>query len=522
MNKAILHFQNKTEIINFNSPVMLSELLKNTAGGFSMPCGGKGKCGKCKIKVIGNLSSLSEKEENFLSKNEIENNIRLACMTGVYGDIELFFEKNENRILTHEEDYIGEINTFGSGYGIAVDIGTTTVTSALINLKDGKNLAVSSIINPQSKFGADVVSRMESAVNGNDVQLKKELIFAIEIVKNDLIKKTGIDEGKIDCVFICGNTAMLYLLTGEDVREIIVPPFKISNTFGRFYENDELGFPFSKNTKIYLSKCIGAYIGSDITNGLISMFCSERADKNKKYLYVDIGTNGEIALIHDGRISCCSTAVGPAFEGANISCGTVSCEGAIDKIYIENNELKFSVIGDVEPIGLTGSAMIDILSEFIKWGVIDNSGKIIETDHISADNLEYIGGELSVRIRENIYITQSDIISLQLAKSAVMSAIEICLMKNNISPNEIDEFLIAGGFGKSINLKSAEKIGLFPGEFTEKARYFGNGALKGTVDLMMNKNNEILQNNIISRADIFELSDEDLFEKKFTENMMFS
>lgn len=456
--------ENTEQVYKYNEKILLSNALENAGIHLDKPCGGKGTCKKC--SVIANGKKV------------------LACMTYVDSDTTIDYTTDYGDIqgiVFLKEIVFNKKPLLNNGYGLAVDIGTTTIAGYIYKFPEGECVKSIGLPNPQKTHGADVISRIEFAKSGGLHTLKQELLNQIK----------ALSEGyTIDKYIITGNTTMLHFITGLDPSGIAVSPFKPMSLFGNWYDN------------VYYPRCISSYVGADITTAIIASGMM----KDKISFLVDIGTNGEMALLKDGKLTCCSTAAGPAFEGANITSGMLGISGAINKVYIESEKLCYTTIDDVKPVGICGTGLIDAVSCMLKKGIIDETG-YLENDFEIGDS--------------GVYITPTDVRQLQLAKSAIRAGIDTLMNKCMISYSDLDNFYIAGGFGSFIDKESAAAIGLIPREVLDKVTVIGNGAGAGACMLLLNcdliKESEIIADS----ANTMELSSDEFFMNSYMENMMF-
>ena len=464
------------------------------------PCGGKGKCGKCKVVAKGNLSDLSETEKEFLSFKEISNGVRLACITKVLGNctIEDINTKSHYQIIENGKENEHSLNPVFKNYGVAIDIGTTTIVGRLYDV-NGKILASTSVINPQYIFGADVISRIEAALSGNKEKLKKLVINAVDSIILTLAENLSINVKLIDAAVITGNTVMLYLLTGELVEPLSCAPFEIKRKFGEKLTAEKLSLlSISEDTLVYIPPCISAFVGADIVCDLIAVSPKD----NETVLLADIGTNGEIALWNKGELTVCSTAAGPAFEGVGISKGMCAQTGAIDKVTNNGETVFVHTIGEAEAVGICGSGIIDAAACMLNMSAIEESG--------------YMQNEPFILTNE-IGVTQNDIRKLQLAKSAVRSGIDTLL------PNicDLDKLAIAGGFSSYMNISNAMKIGLLPQINTERVSVLGNTAIGGAAMILLNEKYFKTALELSQKAKVTDLALSETFKTRYMENMFF-
>ncbi|MBQ7354189.1 MAG: DUF4445 domain-containing protein [Clostridia bacterium] len=470
----------------------------------ALPCGGHGKCGKCKVTAKGMLSPLSATEREGLTSDEIESGVRLACCTTVCGDCVIctLDARTSARIRIAGDMPEISLHPAFSAYGVCVDIGTTTLAARLYN-GEGTLLAEAGGLNPQSAYGADVISRIEAALKGEAHELAMSIRRAIDALLTELTRAAGIAPNAIDGMVITGNTVMLHLLTETSVEPLSHAPFAAERLFGEVLTAGELALTaLSPDAEIYLPPCAAAFVGADITTALLaSGICGQQGTA----LLVDIGTNGEMALWHDGRLTFCSTAAGPAFEGADISMGMGGKEGAIDSVCLVNGSLYAHVIGNIAPAGICGS------------GVVDTVACLLDTEQL--DETGYLEDDPAM-IAEPVSITQEDIRAVQLAKSAIHAGIRTLLHRAGIAPEAVGTLAIAGGFGSYLNTDNACKIGLLPAEMRPAIRVIGNAALAGAAMVLLSRDLRE-QCARCATGEVAELSTDPVFADEYMERMLF-
>ena len=446
---------------------LVSSILQQHLPSFALPCAGNHTCGKCMVKVSGKLSSLSPAEEKLLSAADIAKGIRLACACRLEGDATIVLqEKTESKIIAWYR--IPAFSHTESGFGFAVDIGTTTVALQLIERSSGKILAERLAENVQRSYGADVISRIDSCKTAGLETLSDAIASQIEEMAAGCLQDCGLSAADISESVVTGNSTMLHLYEGLDPASLAVVPFDVVSYFGSYSRRTLAGAP------VYLPRCIGAYVGADIICAILA------ADLHKGgiQLLADIGTNGEMALVKGGRLLCCSTAAGPAFEGAGISQGMPAAASAISKVSITDDIISYETIQNAAPAGICGSGILDALAVMLETEEMDDSGYLEPADE---DMEDWPVGD------SKVYITQKDIRQIQLAKSAICGGVLTLLDQEGISADDVSRFVVAGGFGNTMNHASAAKIGLFPADLQDKTDFIGNGALGGAAMLLMNK-----------------------------------
>ncbi len=471
----------------------------------ALPCGGHGLCGKCKVRAEGNLSPLSPSEQENLSAEEVQAGIRLACCTQIWGDCQVEWAEHKTSHSVQTEGDLPEIPLTPrfDRYGFAIDIGTTTLAARLYDAQ-GKLRAQASGMNPQARWGADVISRIEAALSGEGAMLARVTRNAVDELITSLAAEANIEASEIDGGVITGNTVMLHLLTETSVEPLSHAPFAAERLFGECLNAEQLSLSsLAPTTKIYLPPCMEAFVGADITTALLA---SEICGKSDSRLLVDIGTNGEMALWHNGTLYCCSTAAGPAFEGAGISMGMSGQTGAIHKVQIVNGGLFAQVIGDTAPKGICGSGVIDAVACLLDLEWMDETGYLDDDPTIIASPVTF---------------TQNDVRAVQLAKSAIHAGIRTLLHTSELHIDRLSELVIAGGFGSYLSIASAIRIGLIPHELMGRIRVIGNGALSGAVMLLLSRDLENKATQLAQSARVVTLSANPVFADLYMEGMLF-
>lgn len=468
------------------------------------PCGGHGKCGKCRVRVKGRISKPGEEERSLLSEEEFADGVRLACLTYALGDCEVELLSGGGKLQIETDGVLPEfvLHPSFAGYGLAIDIGTTTLAARLYDVK-GKPLSETSRPNPQAEWGADVISRIEAAMSGKAELLAGAIRGALNRIIIDSADAANIRPEQIDGVCITGNTAMLHLLVNEPTEPLSRAPFEAGRLFGEKLSAEALDLSCLRpDTRVYLPPCISAFVGADITCAILAT----RLCGGDTAVLVDIGTNGEMALWHDGRLTVCSTAAGPAFEGVNISMGMRGALGAIDKVSLSDGELKAHVIGNGTPTGICGSGLIDAVACMLDAGIIDETGYLEEDQFV---------------ILAPVSLVPKDMRMVQLAKSAICAGMLTLIESRELSTADIASLHIAGGFGNYLNRKSAVRIGLLPSELAERVRLAGNAALSGASMLMLNSEFQAEAENLAQNAHVLNLSSNPVFSEHYTMGMLF-
>ena len=500
-----IRLQNSSVVCNAGSGESI--LLACARGGviLSAPCGGRRRCGKCKVRLL---------EGQVTGETPDSGGMVRACTAVPISDITI--------ALTESGDLAGNevtIPVLSAGErrrpkhaGIALDIGTTTVSAKLIDLETARAMDTISELNDERAFGADVMSRIGEAKKGKTGELFTLINRQTERIIRSFQERWDIPN--IERLSVSGNTVMLHLFLNVDPSGMAGLPFTPV-----FLEEKEVkGAELSLSAEtVTVLPSISAFIGGDITAGLAVLDILNTPGPS---LLIDIGTNGEMALFNKGSIFCCSTAAGPAFEGAEISCGLGGVKGAISGVELAAsdpeaagvtagvNAVSLTTIGNVPPIGICGSGLIDVVAVMLKLGIIDETGLMSGSGQIFP-------------LAPGVSITGRDVRQFQLAKSAILSGIKILCKNAGLHTAEIKNVFIAGGFGFFINKHNAVAAGLFPGDFLDSIIISGNLSLQGAEDCLSEKEFLDRCRQIIGRCSVIDLAADPSFMDEFAENMMF-
>lgn len=518
--KLTVDFAGQKTSVSFEDEILLSDALRGHVPPLDLPCAGNGRCGKCRVRTAGVLSPVTEAERRLITAADLEGGVRLACAARAIGDAQVFFlapEVMENIVsagVTREY----EKKPMSDGYGLAVDIGTTTLTAALYRLSDCAELETVCLKNPQSAFGADVISRIGQSLEGKSAELASVIRAALGDMAKALVSTAGIALYEVDAAVITGNTAMLYLLTGQDADCLSHAPFDADRLFGEEISADLLEISLAPKARVYLPRCISAFVGADITTAILA----SGMHKENSALLVDIGTNGEIALAHDGKLYACSTAAGPAFEGAGIQMGMNGVRGAIDTVELSGGNLICGTIGNAPATGICGSGIIDAAAALCEAGVLDETGALLEDGHEFSERVVRTESGLAFDLNgEGIMLTQKDVRMIQLAKSAICAGILTLMSQVGLGCADIGRLYIAGGFGSYIDMANAARIRLIPAELTAKAVVIGNAAASGAAMLLQNVDFLAEAEMLAKSTETIELTTSAVFMDNYVDGMSF-
>ncbi|MBR2616750.1 MAG: DUF4445 domain-containing protein [Clostridia bacterium] len=464
------------KVIPFLKGDTLLSVLRKNGYEISANCGGNGTCNKCKVYLMEGENVTAVSSCKTLAK---------AGMRVIVPSV-----RGEGLVTDAKTQTDGE-----SGIGLALDIGTTTLAFYFVDFATGETLKRVSCLNPQSAFGADVISRVEYATAHG----VNELTQVLKIRVNGVISAFHEEFHKpVKRLAVTGNTVMLHIFAGEEIASFgkypFTPVFLESRTLGA-----ELGY---RAEEVLLLPSISPFVGADITCGAIAT----RLTQSGTNLLVDLGTNGEMLLSHQGKLYATSVAAGPAFEGAGISCGMGGVEGAISQIRGENGAFSITTVGNVPPKGICGSGLVDGVAYLLKQGVIDETGAFqTEEDRFT--------------FAPAVSLTAGDVRAFQLAKSAVRAGIETLLKVANIT--QVDRLFVCGGMGFYLDKDSAVTVGLFPESMREKIVSAGNTAGLGAKACLLSKKARENACEIATSAEVVSLSNRADFTELFMEHMFF-
>ncbi len=467
--------------------------------GVEFPCGACGICRGCRVKVMQGTWEIGETDHNSLDDHELQAGYRLSCQGIIQNDITLHLEQWQTPILSDEEQLS---YTPREGYGIAVDVGTTTLVAQLVDRQTGSVLATQSAMNPQARYGADLISRVHYAVNQDGMQQLTQLIRkAVESLTANLLQQIPSDSLVYPIVLV-GNTVMHHFFCGIPPDFLAKYPFESSGIGMRRFTPEDLEWPFDLIEEIVFLPCVGGFIGSDLLAGVLA---TEMFQTEKWTALVDLGTNGEILVGNKDQIAAVSTAAGPAFEGGSISIGMRADRGAIYKVTLHQGELECEVLGHTTARGICGSGLVDAVAAGLNLHKIDWNGRI---------NLP--GKQFP--LCDGLSLKQRDIRQLQLAKAAQAVGMEIVLETLGITKDEVQAVYLAGAFGNYITVDSAKRIGLVDFPF-ERLIPVGNTALRGAKMALYLEDDWI--DSILEKTKHYSLSGHPDFQDRYVAHMNF-
>ncbi len=495
MNRHIIRLHPLGKELQVNDHTPLIDVLHEF--GIEFPCGGKGTCGKCKVRLLNGAIHITKSHQQKLDKLGMESDWRLACFSECTSDISLEIEQFNHLILADESEF--EFSPL-PGFGVAVDLGTTTLVAQLVDLSTAKVLAVETLLNPQVKFGADLISRIQACMDGNAAEMTNIIRAAIGTMIGLMLKNNDVE---LDRITLVGNTAMQLIFSDGDVSPLAMYPFHVENLGLKSFNPEDLGWKFKVKESIQFYPSIGSFVGSDILAGIAATGIHHKKDYTA---LIDLGTNGEIVIGNRNQIVCASTAAGPAFEGANISMGMRAVTGAISSLNLYDGKIEASIIGNTSAKGICGSALIDAVAILRKQDLIGMFGEINS-------------GEKQIHIVGKVSLSQKDINEFQLAKAAISAGMTILANRLSIQISDIQKIYIAGGFGSYINIKNVVATGMIDLP-EEKIHKMGNTALIGAKMFLFSE----LKNTdeILSKTRHINLEGDSNFQDIYVDKMMFS
>ncbi len=428
--------------------------------GVEFPCGGRGRCKGCRVKVLRGTLNITAEEKSLLTKAELDAGWRLACRHSLNGDLELELAQWEMSVLSDESKFAFQPR---EGLGVAIDLGTTTIAAQLLDLQTGNVLGVRTALNAQARHGGDIMSRVEFAMHGGQAELQRLVREQLGQMVKELLEshagKAGRDAlprvptdqqvgptksvEELRRVVIVGNTVMHHLFSGINIAPLSAYPFEPKQPGRAKLSPRELAWNFPESALVEFLPCLGGFVGSDILAGIVATGLHE---SRELMALMDLGTNGEVVVGNRERMLCTSTAAGPAFEGARIWMGMRAATGAISAVQVEDNFITCRVIGGGEPRGLCGSGLVDAVAAGLELEWIHPSGRM--------------ANRTEMPLAGPVLLSATDVRELQLAKGAIAAGLRMLTARLGASLEDIQQLHLAGAFGNYISRSSAQRIGL--------------------------------------------------------------
>jgi uncharacterized 2Fe-2S/4Fe-4S cluster protein (DUF4445 family) len=543
-----LHFIRENVSVTVPSKLSILAAARKAGIVIDAPCNGAGTCGKCKVKIRPQPPSPTPQPPD---SPTLELLPVLACQTQA-GDADIAVETIAHidrglRILAEGHAFEVPVDPpivrtlalkpDAPRFGLAVDIGTTTLVASLVDLHTGAELATASALNPQARHAQDVLSRIKlgSAPDGLAL-LQRELTEELNRLIAQAAAAADVRPDRIYEAVYSGNTTMQHLAVGADPAPLGKFPYTPVLQGGESIPAADIGLAIAPAGRVYLPPFMSAYVGADITSGILS---TRLETLRGVTLFVDIGTNGEMVLAIDGALTATSTAAGPAFEGMNITHGMRAAPGAIERVTLTGGEgvppaIAIRTIGDLPPAGLCGSGLLDAVGELATHGIVDKNGRLqtaasrhthtsrgVGKDADWQSHFAVLDGKPVFRIAAPVCISQKDIRQVQLAKAAVRAGIELMLAANGLDPARVDRVLIAGSFGFHLRAESLIHLGLLPAAFAGRIEFVGNTSKTGARALLLNASLRDTLQQLVRRVRVLELANDPAFEKTFVKALSF-
>lgn len=531
----------------------LLDALRDAGIEIAAPCNGRNQCGKCRVHISG-CALPPPPDQDPIGLEEIASGVRLACQIEVCDGMVVTLPEDhsldtrilegeriegcpvapaatvqvisERHHLRYENEPAVALTDWRARYaprGIAVDLGTTTLVVTLMDLQSGSELATASAVNPQARYGHDVMSRIQHGSTPEGLtQLTECIAEGLNRLISEVCQTSKTHPNEIVDAVIGGNTTMLQLAAGIDPTSLGLAPFTVAIASGRTYAAEIFRLEINPQARIYIPPVAHAFVGADISAGLLSIdFFEETAP----ILFMDLGTNGEMGLMANGRRLVTSTAAGPAFEGMGISQGMRAAPGAIETVWANGDYLSVRTIDDIPARGICGSGIMDVMACLIRLGAVDDGGRFDESfmdnrpDGPLTGRCTKVRGNHAVRLSDGVFFTQKDIRQFQLAKSAVKTGAEMLLAAAGMKAVDLERIVIAGGFGHHLRKESLRTIGLLPRGFKGKISFAGNTCRTGCALLLSDVANRRRLEAQMTKVDHLSIAEKADFRTRFIENL---
>jgi uncharacterized 2Fe-2S/4Fe-4S cluster protein (DUF4445 family) len=417
-------------------------------------------------------------------------------------------------------------DTTGRRFAAAFDVGTTTVVVTLLDLEAGQPVAVRSMLNKQQPFGGDVISRISATMLDPAAlgELQSRVQETLAELAAEACEEAGVAPEEVYEISVCGNVTMTQLALGIDPEPLSMAPFVVAAHQMPPARASEFGPRVHERAPTFVFPSVGAYVGGDIVAGLLATGLT--SDRRLR-LFIDVGTNSEIALGSHERVVCTAAPAGPAFEAAQIRCGMRAAEGAIEGVKIDQGELSLQVIGDVEPAGICGSGLVDCVAEMVKAGLLDHSGRFVAEDDLEkfpaalAERLTKVGEERVFMLHDDVYLSQRDVRELQFAKASIATGWNILLGELGVEASDVQQVLLGGSFGSYLSPASAVRIGLVPRLALPRIVSAGNVAGEGAKMAALSHRERAEAQSIVREIEYVELSGRADFNDAFIDQLAF-
>jgi uncharacterized 2Fe-2S/4Fe-4S cluster protein (DUF4445 family) len=491
----------------------LLDATRSAGIGLASVCAGIGTCEECRVQLIsGRLSDPTLIEEAALGTEALHSGWRLACQARALSNVKLHIPpeslSTSQRLQTEGTESVlspDPLCTISGAHGLAVDMGTTKLAAYLVNLQNGKTVARTGAMNPQIAYGEDLISRITYTTQNPKGQktLQTILIDTLNKMLAEMCSSANIEQDMVLDAVLVGNTVMHHLAGGLPVAQLGQAPFAPATTAPISIPATQLGLILGPGALVYLPPVIAGYVGADHLAMLLATIiphATAKLQSAKTTIALDIGTNTEISLLTNGRVTCCSCASGPAFEGAHIHEGMRASPGAVERVRWLEGRFHWQTIGDLPPIGFCGSGILDMVSALLDAGLVKKSGQLLTGNEYTLVPAERTG------LGHDLTVTRKDVHEIQLAKAAIRAGVEMLLRNAGLTFDAVDQFFIAGAFGTYLDIRSAIRVGMFPPLPSEKFQQVGNAAGVGARQMLVSKSRRSTAEALAQDLDYLELA----------------
>lgn len=530
MTSCTVTFEPSGGHIAVSAGVTLKQAAEAAGVALGAPCGGLGTCGRCAVYAAGTLEPPTA-DERVLLGGRIEEGIRLACRARIAGDVTMtpistgrsgglrIVEAGELGEITVEPPSERGISGEHPLLGAVVDIGTTTVVVAIVDLETAEQLGSASALNPQHPFGHDVMTRISHAATEGRESLRDPILASVESLTLEVLAGLEHPVELLREMAIAGNTTMIHLLMGIDPAPLGTAPYEPAFLEPVQRPAAEIGLRRLGDAGVYILPGMSAFVGADITAGLLA---TRIAEQERSVLLVDLGTNGEMVLRTPDGLVAASTAAGPALEGASVAYGMRAEDGAIERVTLLGDDLAVETIGDTVPRGLCGSGLLDLIAVLLDTGVIDHTGRMRDdVEHPLASRVTERDGVRAFEVATDVYLTQRDVRQVQLANAAIASGIDMLLDRAQVSAGDVDELIVAGGFGYHVKASALVRMGMVPAEWIDRVSFAGNTSKAGALIALVDTGARRRAEAVVRHVTTIDLASHPDFQARFIGAMRF-
>jgi len=495
--------------VQVESGTLLTLAAKDAGIPLALPCGGRGICGGCAVRVLKGALAPPEGSEYSLLRKAPEG-VRLACQARVSGAVTISVPQND----PHEKAFAFKGRTFGGAPVVAIDCGSTTITVLVADSATGLQHSRASVTNSQVEFGADIVSRIDFGLRGHGTKLHLAIMKSLSSALESACATAGVDLADVKRVALVGNPVMISTLFDADLRGLAFAPYTIPEQAKHPADTQSLARLLGLRSDIVILPPVASFVGGDLVSGL---FASGVDRQTQHTLYLDIGTNAELALVHDGRITVASVPAGPAFEGHGIAYGGVFGEGAVTGVRLVDHGISLEVEGESAPKRLCGSGLVSVIALLRQAGHIDTTGRVWPQGPLG-HRFKKIREESAFSLGEDgsgPYLLQGDVRAFQVAKAAVSAGISSLIERSGVN---VRHTIVSGAFGGAVTAKQMMSLGIIPSD-TGEVRVFNDAALLGAMAVALAPDSIAAARKLYGMMAHEELATSELFRRAFVDAM---